>query len=363
MVLRPHNLSIYADQDGTKLRHMIQLSDVTAVARQRDPKKKERHVFALFTSERNYHVEAKSESDAQQWVEMIRSQARIDEEEDEIIALMSPTLEKPPGMDSGFFGKMTSNAPQGPGGETSASEVEAAPMQIRKSRSRNNVGTNPENMHSTQRKSSVGLSYLSGAEQASYSDFSDNGGHYPESTLSLPVQQTQAEKEERARKVDEIYQPSAVQGAERPTAKRSTSAISARAIQSPSDSERVVYNGYLYMLKSKRGMRQWKSVWAVLRGKSLALYKNEEEYKPLYIINFSSIVDAVDIDNLSRSKRHCFQVITDERQFKFCAPGEEEVAQWVGGFKALLAKRREAGKFKDEERKTHTEGSTLAPPR
>ena len=71
----------------------------------------------------------------------------------------------------------------------------------------------------------------------------------------------------------------------------------------------------------------------------------------------------MDIDNLSRSKRHCFQVITDERQFKFCAPGEEEVAQWVGGFKALLAKRREAGKFKDEERKTHTEGSTLAPPR
>ena len=359
LVLRPHNLSIYADSDGTKLRHVIQLSEVTAVARQRDPKKKERHVFALFTSERNYHIEAKSETEAQQWVEMIRSQARIDEEEDEIIALMSPTLERPPGMDSGFFGKSTSSAPIGHAGETSASDLDVAPMQVRKSRSRNNLGTTPENMHSAQRKSSVGLSYLSSAEQASYSDFSDNGGHYPESTLSLP-HQTQAEKEERARKVDEIYQPSATH-AERPTAKRSTSAISARAIQTPQDNERVVYNGYLYMLKSKRGMRQWKSVWAVLRGRSLALYKNEEEYKPLYIINFANIVDAVDVDNLSKSKRHCFQVITDERQFKFCAPGEDEVAKWVGGFKALLAKRREAGKAKDEDKKVQAE--TLAPPR
>jgi hypothetical protein len=342
------------------------LSDITSVARQRDPKRKERHVFALFSPSRNYHIEAKSEADVQQWVEMIRTQARIDEEEDEIIALMSPTLERPPGMDSGFFGRTTAGAASGgpAAGETSASEAETAPMRVRKSRSRNNVATAPENMHSAQRKSSVGLSYLSSAEQASYSDFSDNGGTYPESTLSIPGPQTQAEKEERARKVEEIYRPSASQGQDRPGVKRSTSALSARGIQTPQDNERVVYNGFLYMLKSRSGMRQWKSVWAVLRGKSLALYKNEEEYKPLYIISFASIVDVGDIDNLSKSKRHCFQVITEERQFKFCAPGEEEVAKWVGGFKALLAKRREAVKVKDEERRLQAENSShVSPPR
>jgi len=113
----------------------------------------------------------------------------------------------------------------------------------------------------------------------------------------------------------------------------------------------VLYNGYLYFLKQRGGVRQWKSVWAVLRAKSLALYKNEEEYQPLLIVNFSSIVDAVDIDNLSKSKRHCFEVITEDRQYKFCARGEEEVAKWVGGFKALLAKRREGEKVKQEERR------------
>lgn len=358
-MLRPQTLSIYADADGTKLRHQIQLSDITSVARQRDPKRRERHVFALFSCERNYHIECTSELEASKWVEMIRTQARIDEDEDEIIALMSPTAERPPGMDSGFFGSGSHASAAHRTGETSASEVETSqpvPIPIRKSRSRND-------MHSSQgqRKSSVGLSYLSGAEAASYSDFSDAG----QSTLSLhSAQKRQAEKEEHARKIDQIYQPSAQasQGADRPKPQRSTSAISARGITSP-DNERVVFNGYLYMLKSKRGMRQWKSIWAVLRGSSLALYKNEEEYKPLYIIPFSSIVDAVDIDNLSKNKKHCFQVITEEKHLKFCARSEEEVAKWVGGFKALLAKRRERRRHSGEEqRRKSAEMASNNPP-
>jgi hypothetical protein len=99
-----------------------------------------------------------------------------------------------------------------------------------------------------------------------------------------------------------------------------------------------------------------------LRGKALALYKNEEEYKPLYILAFSSIVDAVDIDNISKHKEHCFQVITDEKTFRFCAPGEDEVAQWVGGFKALLAKRREVAKAKDEEKRLQADVPTVVSP-
>jgi hypothetical protein len=353
------------------LRHQIQLSDLTAVARQRDPKRKERHVFALFSPERNYHIEAPSETEAQQWVGMIRTQARIDEEEDGIIALMSPTSERKSGMDSGFFGRSTTtNVPSNAhtAGETSASEVETAPIHIiKKSRSRSNVAPTPENnmrsaaAASAGRKSSLGMSYLSGAEQASYSDFSDAGGLFPaESTLSLPRQRTQAEKDERARKVDEIYRPSAQRAAERPSVQRSASGLSTRGLYTVSDSERVVYNGYLYMLKSKGGMRQWKSVWAVLRGKSLALYKNAEEYKPLHIIPFGTILEAADIDNLSKTKRHCYQVITEERQFKFCARSEEELAKWVGGFKALLAKRREEERAKEEEKREGVESGSAA---
>lgn len=42
------------------------------------------------------------------------------------------------------------------------------------------------------------------------------------------------------------------------------------------DEERVVCQGWLYILKSKGGVRQWKKLWAVLRPRALGLYKNEE---------------------------------------------------------------------------------------
>ncbi|KIW03817.1 uncharacterized protein PV09_05117 [Verruconis gallopava] len=381
MVLRPLTLSLYADSDGTKLRHQIPLADLTAVARQRDPKKKERHVFALFTPERNYHIEAPSDAEARSWVETIRSQARIGEEEDEFVALLSPTVEAAPGgagMDSGFFGPAVSNtAASHVTGETSASDIEShvQPLRMKKSRSRNNLGTTPETAEgpsNTPRKSSLGMQYLSGAEAASYSDFSDTGGGggtlgsgvYPESTLSLPQLQSQAEREERARKLDEIYRPSAqrrpstaatggtTSGAtaaipDRPPAQRSASGLSTSRAQQAAPSERVLHNSPLLLLKTRAGTRQWKSVWAVLRNTSLALYKNEEEYQPLHIIPFESVVEALDIEDLSKSKRHCFMVVTEERQLKFCARSEEEVAKWVGGFKALLAKRREAERGRD----------------
>ena len=48
VVLRPNCLSIYKDKDETKLRHQISLSEITAVARQRDSKKKMDHVFGVF---------------------------------------------------------------------------------------------------------------------------------------------------------------------------------------------------------------------------------------------------------------------------------------------------------------------------
>ncbi|KAK5079762.1 hypothetical protein LTR16_008568, partial [Cryomyces antarcticus] len=84
LVLRPNLLSIYKDKEETKLRHQINLSELTAVARQKDPKRKADHVFALFSPSRNFHLSATSDKEAQAWVEVIRREARIDEEEEEM---------------------------------------------------------------------------------------------------------------------------------------------------------------------------------------------------------------------------------------------------------------------------------------
>jgi hypothetical protein len=95
------------------------------------------------------------------------------------------------------------------------------------------------------------------------------------------------------------------------------------------------------VLKSKGGVRQWKRVWVVLRPKGLAFYKSDEEYSATHIIPFSSIIDAVDIDSVSRSKQYCMQVITEEKNFRFCARDENSLAKWLGAFKSLLIKRKD----------------------
>jgi hypothetical protein len=281
-------------------------------------------------------------------VELIRQEARIDQDEEENMLVMSPTVGKSP--TSHFFGR---GAPQ----SSSGSEPEM--LQLPR-RPRNNQTTNPETMHSAARVPSHGLQSYSGNEHGSYSDFSDTG-FFPDSTLSLPAQEILQERErERNAKADAIYQPSA-QGQQeaRPSPKRNVSTLSTN---NTSSNERVVYHGRLLLLKSHGGVRQWKSVWAVLRPKSLALYKNEEEYSALLVLDMHSVLDAVDIDPQSRTKVHCLQLITDERNYRFCAQSEEELAKWVGAFKSLLKKRRESERGREIKRAGGKENEAVAGP-
>ena len=79
----------------------------------------------------------------------------------------------------------------------------------------------------------------------------------------------------------------------------------------------------------------------VLRGKSFAMYKNEDEYSAIRIIPFGTIIDAVETNAISNSKRYCMQIIIEDTSFRLCAPNEDVWAQWLGSFKSLLVKRKE----------------------
>ncbi|KAF2646045.1 PH domain-like protein [Massarina eburnea CBS 473.64] len=295
IVLRPNLLSIYRDKDETKLRHQISLSDLTAVARQRDSKKKMAHVFAIFSPARNYHFAAPTEKEAQAWVDVIRAEARIDEGDDEML-VMSPQAKK------GGFGPPAKRDTIG----SSSSEAEP----------RHSGSMAAETvMHSAARRTSH---TLSANEYASYSDFSDTGTSGPThqafeaSMTSLPRTSTQMAN----------------------TSEHSN-------VGTMPDDDRVIYHGWLWVLKSKGGVRQWKKVWVVLRPKALGLYKNGQEYSASRIIPFASIIDAVDIDAASKTKQHCMQVISEEKNYRFCAADEETLAKWLGAFKSLLVKRKE----------------------
>ncbi|CAD0114051.1 unnamed protein product [Aureobasidium uvarum] len=325
IVLRPNLLSIYRDKTESNLRHQITLSDLTAIARQKDPKGKAKHVFALFSPSRNYHLEAASDQDAQDWVQLIRREARIDQNEEEIV------LASPGGAKSTYRGferhtdhTINQDIPQGYSSSEADTPVYNPP--IRRSR---------HALHSKRRPSHT-LDY-SGPENASYSDFSDSQGPSARiSSLSLTLAENQSQHMSTSAGANAIYGANT----RTPLAPRNVSQTS--GIQTvKQDEERVICQGWIYMLKSKSGVRQWKKSWMVLRPKSLALYKNEEEYAVVLLIPFHNIIDAVEINPISKSKQFCMQLITEERNYRMCAPDDDGLARWLGAVKSLLVKRKE----------------------
>ena len=71
-------------------------------------------------------------------------------------------------------------------------------------------------------------------------------------------------------------------------------------------------------------------------------YTQIQEYAATLILPLSNIINAVEIDPISRSKAHCMQIIAEEKSYRFCAPSEDSLAEWLGALKSQLAKRKEA---------------------
>lgn len=66
-----------------------------------------------------------------------------------------------------------------------------------------------------------------------------------------------------------------------------------------------------------------------------------QEYAANLIIPLANIINAVEIDPISRSKAHCMQIIAEEKSYRFCASGEDALAEWLGALKSQLARRKE----------------------
>jgi hypothetical protein len=321
LVLRPNLLSIYRDHHETKLRHKIHLSELTAVAFLKDPKQKRQNVFGLFSPSRNYHLEAKSKQDAEEWVELIRQEARIEEEEEEMF-LASPGGNAT-GTYTGFERAMEKQREaktlhDDRLGTSSPEPSDPLPRRISK------VGTGPLG---PQRRVSHTFEY-SGNEMASHSDMSEGETQREigASTISIPIP-------------EETSTDDAI-GTNRPI-KITRNASQMSGFNTEQDPERVIWQGYLMYLKSSKGVKQWKGLWAVLRSRNFALYKDDAEYSPRLIIPLSSVINVVEIDPVSKTKIHCMQVITEEKSYRFCAHNEETLDNSLGAFKSLLAKRKE----------------------
>ncbi|KAL5347812.1 hypothetical protein ACLOAV_007222 [Pseudogymnoascus australis] len=331
LVLRPTSISIYKDQDEAKLRHKILLSDLTAVAFLKDPKHKRHNVFGLFSPSRNYHLEALSKIDAEEWVDLIRREARIEEEEEEMF-LASPsanTTHNYAGLDAEMR-KRTLRDTADP--HRGSSSPEPSPRRIKP--------VHPSPLDPVVARRASHFEY-SGTEPASHSDLSDVETHFNPSLRPKAVNASHVS-------IPEIGKPSAPAGSQAQqqqphpiTGARNGSQLSGLNLTPDADPERVIWQGHLLYLKSKSGVRQWKDFWCVLRARTFAMYKDENEYAPLLILELANIINVVEIDPISRTKRHCLQVITEERSYRFCARSEEGLDLALGGFKSLLMRRKE----------------------
>ena len=255
-MLRPNYLSLYKDQNEDKLRHKILLADLTAVAFLKDPKQKRQNVFGLFSPSRNYHLEATSRKDADEWVELIRQEARIEEEEEEML-LASPGGHLT-GKYNGFERALQQHNEERRLHDErlgSSSPEPSDPLPLTPSMKALGLGRNRQPSHT--------LEY-SGNELASHSDMSDgeltrergiSHSSVPEDTLAV---QTSTGRP--------------IMGG------RNVSQSSGFNVEL--DPERVVWQGFLLFLKSKGGVRQWKDLWLVIRPKNIAVYKNDSEYSP-----------------------------------------------------------------------------------
>ncbi|KAK6843775.1 hypothetical protein PG990_004352 [Apiospora arundinis] len=316
LVLRPNALSVYKSDNESKLRHKLDLSELSAVTLLKDPKQKRHNLFGLFSPAKNFHFEAPTAKDAQEWIDLIRKDARIEEEEEEMF-LASPIVRR---QSYAAVGALSGNA-----------------SGLLKDVPRNSSSPEPDVMrrvptsHNKRRTSNaMESSGLSGNELVSHSDFSDSENPRLGASFENLAGRSPSASAIRVG-TGAMIRPG--------LGDRNLSQVSGINIEN--DPDRVVWQGWLQFLKNKHGVRQWKNCWAVLRPRNIILYKDESEYTAAFIMALSAIVNVVDIDPVSKTRAHCLQIITDEKSYRFCARDEESLVQCLGAFKSLLSKRKD----------------------
>ncbi|KAL7267171.1 hypothetical protein RUND412_010255 [Rhizina undulata] len=311
-VLRGDRLSAYKDQKEYKVHRQIYLSELTTVAVLKDVKKP--HVFGLFSPSKNYQFQAESATETTKWADAIRMAAAISEVEgEEFFPPISPVNA------NDLTSPINNVVPYNPEMRLSSSSPEFVM----------NPGAAKIRTLGGGCLSSQTLDY-SGAEIASCSSMSE-GARISQWSLNHPDPGMTSSSET----------PDARTSVEPPRQGVSRNETGFSTHDNLSDS-RVIWHGYMYCLKSKGGVKQWKKYWVVVRTINIAFYKTEEEYRAIRIIPLESVVDAVEIDPLSKSKKHCMQVITEGKSYRFSARDEEALAKCLGAMKSALSKLKSA---------------------
>lgn len=185
-----------------------------------------------------------SQKDAEDWIQRIRSETRLDEEEAALLALSKKEPAKSIAIKKGPLDDTSDHSESDQaGGRPSSPELGAS--------------LSPN----TQAKGFAYPPDYSANDMTSFSEWSDG----PSTNNNL-----------RSKRSANNLSSSAPKERQSSLPLDSSRNADFGVLRDP---ERVLCNGYLQCLRTKGGVRQWKRYWVVLRPKSLGFYKNEQVRK------------------------------------------------------------------------------------
>lgn len=241
LVLRPNLLSVYKDEEATRLKLSITLSEVTAVAPFKSPRSKRDHLFAIYCASKNYRFQAASQKDAEDWIQRIRSETRLDEEEAALLALSQKDQAESTAAKGGPIEDAADLSETDPAGRPSSPELGAS------------LSPNTQ---------SKGYAY---PPDYSANDMTSEWSDGP-STGPIPNLRPK-------RSANNLSSAPGAKDGQASLPRENSRNADLGVLRDP---ERVICNGYLQCLRTKGGVRQWKRYWVVLRPKSLGFYKDDQ---------------------------------------------------------------------------------------
>ncbi|BFZ64337.1 hypothetical protein YB2330_005480 [Saitoella coloradoensis] len=329
-VLRPQALTYYHDASEYKTLHIIPTDDIDAVAPMNDKKGKREGVFAVFTVERIYYLQVPSEErgGVEEWVDAVRYAAAR--------AQRAEVQEDGGSMVMGQRGRNGSTV----SGLVESDTAVTAPSSI-------TPGVYAEENRDLPHSHQSG-GYMSNTTASSIhslgSSPNSNHGYISPDTDNEPMATPIRPPGDPSHSAENVA-----------TIKRERR----RTTSEEQENNKLLMQGYVAVHKTGPHLpglpKPHPKRWVVLRGSSLAIYKDEEEYKALRIIPLHEIHDAVEYEGSKRRREegkgargiYWLCVITSEKAWRFGVPSEELLIRWLACFKAGIEARDRRAAMKD----------------
>lgn len=106
--------------------------------------------------------------------------------------------------------------------------------------------------------------------------------------------------------------------------------------------EYILEQGYVFKLR--KIYNQWRKFYFILSNKNLYVYKHQDDISHLHkFFPIDDIIDVIELDPLSKSKKWCFLIITPLKRMKFCASDENQMIKWLSVLKTLVNNKTKLG--------------------